>query len=391
MLTAAAPAAAFVLTTAQPTGGQNRGEGLVLRYNSGAADCFRLIISKAQRGNLSLPVPEGPAARVDIIVPLFNEETALPVFHRDLCRAIEVLPYRFQIYYINDGSNDSTAQALAQIAGQDERVVVVELSRNFGHQAALTAGLDLAKADFVITMDGDGQHPPTLIAEMLQLGRTGYDLVLTQRQEQQDLPAFKRWSSDAFYTLINRLGSTNIQPGAADFRLLSRPVVDALKGMQEYHRFLRGMVSWLGFRSVILPYVPAPRLAGASKYSLRKMLRLAADAVFSFSLVPLYIGLSVGALFLVGAVLEAIYVLSFWVTGNTQALARGWSSLMFVLLLVGGVLMISLGFIGIYIGYIFQEVKRRPIYLIRSIYPPASPMQPGTAEASPKEETRPDA
>jgi dolichol-phosphate mannosyltransferase len=304
--------------------------------------------------------------RVDIIVPVFNEDEAVSRFHTQLCQTIDGLPYAFRIFYIDDGSSDGTAAALDALAREDGRIETVQLSRNFGHQAALTAGLDRSTADFAITMDGDGEHPPALIAEMLRLGQAGYDLVLTQRIEPEGLGWFKRWTSQAFYRLINRVGDTNILPGGADFRLYSRAAVQALRAMPEYHRFLRGMVAWMGFRSVILPFEQPERLAGESKYSLRKMLRLSADAVFSFSLIPLYIGISVGVIFLLLALLEAIYVLSFWVTGNTSQLAPGWSSLMFVLLIVGGSLMISLGFIGVYIGYIFQEVKRRPVYIVRN-------------------------
>ena len=303
--------------------------------------------------------------RVDVIVPVFDEEQAVLAFHEQLCQALDTLPYVFTIYYINDGSTDHTVEHLHDIARQDRRVQVVELSRNFGHQAALTAGLDLAQGDLVITMDGDGQHPPALIPQMLVLAQAGYEVVLTQRVDEIGVSRFKRWTSDQFYRLINRIGDTHILPGSADFRLMARPVVEALRNMREYHRFLRGMVAWSGYRSVILPFTPPARLGGKSKYSPRKMLGLGMDAVFSFSLVPLYIALSVGVLFLCMALAEVVYVLSFWVSGHTERLAPGWSSLMFILLLVGGALMVFLGFLGIYIGYIFQEVKRRPIYLVR--------------------------
>jgi dolichol-phosphate mannosyltransferase len=177
--------------------------------------------------------------------------------------------------------------------------------------------------------------------------------------------SFKKWTSGLFYRLLNAISGTRILPGAADFRALSRPAVESLKAMPEYHRFLRGMVAWIGFRMIVLPYQPAERISGESKYSFSKMLNLAVNAIFSFSLVPLYIGLSVGGIFLCLAVLEMIYVLSFWVTGNTSRLEPGWSSLMFVLLIIGGVIMILLGFIGVYVGFIFQEAKRRPIYLLK--------------------------
>lgn len=304
-------------------------------------------------------------SQVAIVVPVYNEEAVVDAFHQRLRRVIDVLPVTFSIIYVNDGSTDGTQVALEAIAQADPRVVVVELSRNFGHQAALTAGLDQAEAEWVISMDGDGEHPPELIPEMLALATQGYEVVLAQRQEPQQAGWFKRWTSEAFYYLINRIASTPIPPGVSDFRLLHRRALEALRQMREYHRFLRGMVAWAGFRTVILPYAPTPRLGGHSHYSLQKMLRLAFNAIFSFSLVPLYLGISLGGVFLFLALLEALYVLSFWLTGRQASLAPGWSSLMFVLLFVGGSLMIMLGIIGLYVGYIFQEVKQRPIYFIR--------------------------
>ena len=310
---------------------------------------------------------------VDLIIPVYNEQGVVSTFHAQLCQAVDALPYAFTILYVDDGSSDGTPAELAALAQADGRVRVVTLSRNFGHQAALSAGLDRASGDFTITLDGDGQHPPTLIPQMLSLAQAGYEVVLTQRLESDELPWFKRATSALFYRLLNRVGSTNILPGGADFRLLSRAAVQALRSLPEYHRFLRGMVAWIGFRTVILPFAQPARLAGHSKYSLRKMTRLAMDAVFSFSLVPLYMGISLGVLFLLGALAEAVYVLNFWITGNTANLAPGWSSLMFMLLVVGGTLMITLGVVGIYIGYIFQEVKHRPVYVVRQEAPAPAP------------------
>ncbi|MEN4013160.1 MAG: glycosyltransferase family 2 protein [Chloroflexota bacterium] len=312
----------------------------------------------------SLP---GGRLRIDLVIPVYNEEEAIRMFHQRLRAAVDPLEHDFSILYVNDGSKDATAQRLAEIAADDRRVTVIELSRNFGHQAALTAGLDYSRGELVITLDGDGEHPPELIAEMIRLAQNGYEVVLTQRVESQQAGWFKRWTSDTFYRWLNRLSNTQIQPGSGDFRLLHRRAADALCKMREYQRFLRGMVAWMGYRAVILPYTPAARLAGRSKYSLRKMLRLAADALFSFSLAPLFVGISLGGLFLLLALVEVIYVLSFWVTGQQSNLAPGWSSLMFVLLVVGGVLMVTLGIIGVYVGYIFQEVKRRPIYFVRRV------------------------
>jgi len=261
--------------------------------------------------------------QIDLVIPLFNEQDALALFHARLCAVIDGLPYAFQILYVNDGSQDATAERLAELAAADGRVTVLELSRNFGHQAALTAGIDASQGDYVITLDGDGEHPVELIPEMIALALQGYDLVLTQRQESQQAGFFKRATSGLFYRLINRLGSTKILPGSADFRLMNRAAAQALSSMREYQRFIRGMVSWMGYKTIILPYQPAPRLAGRSKYSLRQMLRLAFNAIFSFSLVPLYLSISLGAIFLFLALIEVIYVLSFWVSGQQSTLAPG--------------------------------------------------------------------
>ncbi len=302
---------------------------------------------------------------VAIVIPVFNEAEVIEQTHSRLRAVIDPLPHQFLIYYVDDGSKDETPRLLRALANQDPRIRILTLSRNFGHQAALTAGLDHAEGEIVISMDADGQHPPELIPEMIALIRQGYDIVQTQRLDEAQPASFKKWSSALFYRLLNLMSGTEILPGAADFRALSRQAIEALKAMPEYHRFLRGMVAWIGYRTVILPYHPGQRLAGRSKYSLRKMIRLAMDAIFSFSLVPLYIGISLGILFLFLAMLEMAYVLSFWITGRTSHLASGWSSLMFVILIIGGIIMVLLGFIGLYIGYIFQEVKRRPIYFLR--------------------------
>ena len=302
---------------------------------------------------------------VDIIIPLFNEAAGVGRVHASICSVVDSLPYDFRFLYVDDGSTDGTADSLAALSKTNGRVSPLLLSRNFGHQAALSAGIQSASADMLVTMDGDGQHPPEMIPRMLDLLSQGYDVVQTQRMDQAGPASFKKWTADAFYRLINLISGTQMLPGAADFRALSRQAAEALKSMPEYHRFLRGMVAWIGYPTVILPYQPGERIIGQSKYSFGKMFRLAMDAIFSFSLVPLYIGLSAGGLLLCMALAEMVYVLSFWITGRTSNLAPGWSSLMFIILIVGGMLMVLLGFIGIYIGYIFQEVKRRPVYLIK--------------------------
>jgi glycosyltransferase involved in cell wall biosynthesis len=302
---------------------------------------------------------------VDLVIPIYNEAGVVESLHTRIRVVVDKLPYKFRFHYVDDGSTDGTPDSLVKLSRRDRRVTVLSLSRNFGHQAALTAGLEHAAGDVVITMDGDGQHPPEMIPQMLDLMKQGYDIVQTQRVDEAAPASFKKWTSGLFYRLINSISGTQILPGAADYRALSRRAAQALKSMPEYHRFLRGMVAWIGFPTVILPYQPGERISGKSKYSFGKMLRLAMDAIFSFSLVPLYIGLSLGGVLFCLAAAEMVYVLSFWITGRTSGLAPGWSSLMFIILIVGGMLMVVLGFIGVYVGYIFQEVKRRPIYLVK--------------------------
>jgi len=320
---------------------------------------------------------EAPRLAIDIVVPLYNEEEVVAEFHRRLMDVVTPLrrEHDIRICYVNDGSVDHTGAELAKLAADDAGVTILELSRNFGHQAALTAGLDRAEGDAVVTLDGDGQHPPELIAEMVALYQAGYEVVLTKRVA-TDQSRSKRWTSTAFYRLLSAIGDTPITAGSADYRLVARPVLEALREMREYHRFLRGMVAWTGYKTVVLPYAERARLGGAAKYSLSRMASLAADAMFSFSLVPLRIALVVGLCLLVLAAAEALWVASFWLTGRQHLLVPGWSSLMFMVLIVGGTLMIAVGLVGIYVGYIFQEVKRRPVYLVRAVHGSAGERPP---------------
>ncbi len=328
------------------------------RHSSGAG-------GRAGHSNAE-PVDQGGPS-LDIVIPVFNEADGLARFHRrleDVCNTLNVCT---RFIYVNDGSRDATADILRQLAEHDPRVVGVELTRNFGHQAALSAGLSIARADFVITMDGDGQHPPELIPTLLEHLGGDFDVVLTVRRRTEDSGVRKRVSSAWFYRVLNWISATKLAPGTADYRALRQIVVESLVRLPEYHRFVRGMVSWLGYRTVAVEYDAPPRIAGSTKYSIGKMFKLALDATFSFSLVPLQISAALGLFFFILAAVEAAYVLSFWVRGDQQLLAPGWGSLMFMLLVVGGLLMIMLGIVGAYVGYTLQEVKGRPVFLIRSI------------------------
>ena len=301
---------------------------------------------------------------VSIVSPCFNEAEAIGHFHAELSRVLEALDgFDFEIILVDDGSTDGTLAVLNRIAGTDPRVRVYGLSRNFGHQAALSAGLDAATGDAVLMMDSDLQHPPSLIPKLLLQWRDGFDIVSTVREQTEGVGWLKRFTSDGFYHLFNRLSSTRIEPGAADFCLLSRRACDAVNSLQERHRFLRGLVTWIGYSRCFVPYQAAERVAGESKYTTRKMLRLAADAVFSFSAQPMRFASRVG----LSVILAGMSYLAY-IVGRSLLLGdlvEGWASLVGVVLLLGGVQLTFLGLIGEYVGRIFEEAKGRPVYLLK--------------------------
>ena len=221
--------------------------------------------------------------QIDLVIPIYNEAGVVEQTHAHVRDVVDSLPYDFKFIYIDDGSRDGTVDTLRKIADADPRISLLQLSRNFGHQAALTAGMDASRGDMLITMDGDGQHPPAMIPQMIKLIEQGFDIVQTQRVEDDRSMSFKKFTSNLFYRFINVISGTQILQGAADFRALSRNALDGLRSMHEYHRFLRGMISWMGYASIILPYHEPARVGGKSKYSLGKMIRLVSDAIFSFS------------------------------------------------------------------------------------------------------------
>jgi len=307
---------------------------------------------------------------IEFVVPLFNERESLMRLHRQLQEVSLSREYTRRYIYVNDGSTDDSQRLLAELAAADKDVTVIELSRNFGHQAALSAGLDAATGDIVISLDGDGQHPPSLIPEMLKLHEGGCDIVQARRMDERKSAGFiKRLCSRAFYRILSSVGEVEIAEGSSDFRLLSRRALDALRRLPEYHRFFRGMVVWIGFPTAVIPYEPAMRMEGESKYTYRKMLHLAADGLFSFSLMPLRIGLLLGLGFILAAAVELFYVAYFWLSGFRELLVPGWSSLILILTVSSAINMILIGILGIYVGMIFREVKRRPVYLVRSKTP----------------------
>jgi polyisoprenyl-phosphate glycosyltransferase len=306
-----------------------------------------------------------PSPNVSVIVPCFNEQEVIGECHRRLTNVLVGFACWYEIVYVNDGSTDNTLNQLQAIYAVDPNVTVVELSRNFGHQTAVTAGLEIAKGQVVVIIDADLQDPPELISEMIQIWRRGYEVVYGVRESRQGESGFKVWTAKAFYRLMNLLSDIEIPLDSGDFRLLDRKAVEAMKSLPERQRLLRGMCSWIGFRQYGLKYARASRFAGTTKYPFRKMLHLAIDGVASFSTVPLRVLSVVGifSAFLSFAGIVYALVLRLF----THIWVPGWTLLFIGMLLIGGLQMISLGIVGEYVGRIYTEAKQRPLYLTRSV------------------------
>lgn len=310
-------------------------------------------------------VSSGVRMQLSIVVPCFNEQDNLAaLYERIVAAAFKVVGSSFQLILVNDGSRDQTWSRLLQLAAADSRVVAVNLSRNHGHQLSLSAGLSLCSGERVLVLDADLQDPPELLGEMMRLMDEGADVVYGQRSERIGESRFKRWSARQFYRLINTLADVPIPMDAGDFRLMSARIVAILNSMPEQHRFIRGMVSWIGFRQVPLIYVREARNAGQSGYPLRKMLRLAMDAITGFSTRPLRIASLLGISFAVLGLLGVLATIASWSMGAT---VPGWASFMVVMLVLGGVQLAVIGILGEYVGRLYLEVKRRPLYLIDEI------------------------
>jgi dolichol-phosphate mannosyltransferase len=304
--------------------------------------------------------------KLSIVCPAFNEEEVLPHFHRELCIVLANLEadYEFEVIYVDDGSRDGTLAVLRELAARDTRVRYLSFSRNFGHQAALTAGLEVARGEAVITMDSDLQHPPELLPVLLEKWREGFEVVLTIRAEDRRLGLVKRYTSKFFYRVMRLLSDTDIRMAAADYRLMSRKAVDALLQLRETHRFLRGMVQWIGFPAAEVSFRPAGRRAGVSKYSLRRMLNLAGDGILSFSRVPLRAATFLGLVALGFGLLGSLYLAGCWLVGGEQP-GAGWGVLLATLHLLGGCILCALGLVGEYVGRIYEQVKGRPLYVLK--------------------------
>jgi polyisoprenyl-phosphate glycosyltransferase len=302
---------------------------------------------------------------ISVIVPCFNEEDGLAECHQRLSKVLTSVADWYEIVYVDDGSRDQTLGKLHAIHAADPNVTVVELSRNFGHQTAVTAGLEVAKGQVVVIIDADLQDPPELIGRMVEIWKQGYDVVYGVRESRAGESSFKLWTAKLFYRLINSLSDVAIPFDTGDFRLLDRKAVDAMRNMPERHRLLRGMCSWVGFRQYGLKYARAPRFAGTTKYPLRKMVSLALDGIVSFSTVPLRLVSLIGFVSASLSVIGIIYAILIRLL--TQNWVPGWTISFIGLLFLGGLQMISMGVVGEYVGRIYTEVKQRPLYLTRSV------------------------
>ncbi len=301
---------------------------------------------------------------LSLVVPCYNEEEVIGETIKRLqgfCSQLD--GFDAELIFIDDGSHDRTREIVKSFMGHDARVKLICFTRNFGHQIAVTAGIDAANGDAVVVIDADLQDPPEVVHQMIAKWREGYDVVYGTRTERPGEPVFKLVTSKWFYRLLNRLSDVEIPLDAGDFRLMSRSVVDALRAMPERDRFVRGLVSWVGFRQVSLQYKRAERFAGHSKYPLRKMLGFAADGLLSFSTKPLQMSVTIGmacaSLSLVGIVYALVLRLF------TDIWVEGWTALMIAVLFMGGVQLVSVGVLGEYVARIYGEIKRRPLYVVQ--------------------------
>ncbi|WP_423742949.1 glycosyltransferase family 2 protein [Ferroacidibacillus organovorans] len=300
---------------------------------------------------------------VSVVIPAYNEELVIEETCSRLIRVMDQLHFPYELLFVNDGSRDNTYRILERLAGEIPNVKVLDFSRNFGHQIAVTAGIDHAVGDVVILIDADLQDPPELIADFLEKWREGYDVVYAVRMRREGETWFKRLTAKLFYRMLRKMTEIEIPVDTGDFRLMDRSVVESLRTIKEKHRFIRGLVSWVGFRQIGVPYERAERFAGESKYPLRKMLKFSLDGITSFSFRPLQwaskLGMAssgIGFLF----ILVLLYLKIF-----TTLTIQGWTSLMVVVLFLGGIQLFMLGVLGEYIGRIYDEVRDRPLYLIR--------------------------
>lgn len=299
-----------------------------------------------------------------VIVPMFNEEEVLGETCRRLRQVMDSSGEAYEIIFINDGSRDKTAEMLRAVCLEDPRMKLIDFSRNFGHQTAITAGMDFAGGQCMVIIDGDLQDPPELIPSMIASWRTGYDIVYGKRTSRQGDSFFKKITAKSFYRILRAVTDVDIPVDTGDFRLIDRSVADALKQLPERNRYVRGLMSWVGFKQTAIEFERSERFAGTTKYPLRKMLKLAMDGIMSFSFKPLKIASWLGSIISAGSFLYLISVLiqRLFMPDSAQP---GWASLIAATLFLNGITLLILGIMGEYIGRIYDEVKNRPLYILR--------------------------
>ncbi len=299
---------------------------------------------------------------LSVVAPVFNEEAILPEFYRRVREALDGAGLDWGLILVNDGCRDRSPEIMRELHGRDPRVRVINFARNFGHQVAITAGMDYASGDAVVVIDSDLQDPPEVILDLVARWREGYQVIYAVRSERQGETWFKEFTAKAFYRMIHQITDINIPMDTGDFRLMDRKVVNALKTMREKHRFMRGLSVWVGFRQTGVPYVRAERYAGETKYPLKKMLKFALDGITSFSYLPLqlatYVGFIAAGLSILGIIVAVILRLF------GHAALQGQATTLVSVLFLGGVQLIFLGIIGEYLGRIYDEVKGRPLYIV---------------------------
>ncbi|WP_374164540.1 glycosyltransferase [Arcticibacter sp. MXS-1] len=299
--------------------------------------------------------------KVSVVIPIFNEEGNVLNLVTQLRSVMELYP-GYEVIFVNDGSTDGTLERLREVADANTSFKYLSFSRNFGHQSALKAGLDYASGDCVISMDGDMQHPPQLIPDLINKWKDGYDVVYTLRLDDPNLSFFKRFSASMFYRIMNSLSDISIEKGSADFRLISREVCDVIKSLPESPLFFRGMIKWVGFRQIGIEYMPAERFWGKSKYSLSKMLKFAVAGVTGFSIKPLHFATFIGSALSFFSFCYGVYAIFAYFL--TDATVSGWTSILAMISFIGGVQLLMIGILGEYLGKLFIAAKQRPAYII---------------------------
>ena len=300
-----------------------------------------------------------------VVIPAYNEEEVLEESYKRISAVMESLSEPYELIFVNDGSRDRTAYMVAEIIENDPNVRLINFSRNFGHMSAITAGMEYAKGDAIIIIDVDLQDPPEVLPEMAKLWREGYDVVYGKRKERRGESRFKKLSASIFYRFINSMVPIDLPVDTGEFRLMDRKVCDAVNKLEEKHRYIRGMVSWVGFKQIAYEYVREERFAGVTKYPLKVMLSFAMDAITAFSYKPLKLATSLGFALSLFSFIYMLVIL--WQVLFTDTTVAGWASIVGVILLTQGIVLMILGLMGEYIGRIFEEIKNRPVYIVQEV------------------------